>query len=144
MIVHAGCVARQHRGEWAGVLITGRSGHGKSDLTLRLMQRGWRLVGDDRVTLWASGDRLYARGPEPLAGLVEARGLGVCAVARRELAVVRLVVACADPASAIERMADRDYETLQGIPVERVTLHALEASAPAKVQLALARTGADL
>ena len=139
MIVHAGCVARQMRGRWAGVLVTGASGAGKSDLILRLVERGWSLIGDDRVHLWASGGRLYAKAPETLAGLLEARGLDVFPLPGRDGAPVRLVVACVDPEFPLQRIPKRGVETLLGVQVEGIGLRALEASAPAKVDLALAR-----
>ena len=139
MIVHAGCVARQLRGDWGGVLVTGASGAGKSDLILRLMERGWSLVGDDRVHLWESGGSLYAKAPDTLAGLIEARGIDVFPRRRREVAPVRLVVACVDPEFPLQRIPKRGVETLVGVPVEGIGLRALEASAPAKVELALSR-----
>ena len=51
MIVHAGLVALRHGGLWRGALITGPSGSGKSDLALRCLEHGFRLVADDRVLL---------------------------------------------------------------------------------------------
>ena len=139
MIVHAGCVARQLRGGWAGVMVTGASGAGKSDLILRLIERGWSLVGDDRLYVWASGGRLFARAPETLAGLLEARGLDVFPLPRRETAPVRLVVACVDSEFPLDRIPKRGTERLAGVAVEGIAVRALEASAPAKVELALAR-----
>jgi serine kinase of HPr protein (carbohydrate metabolism regulator) len=139
MIVHAGCVARQVRGTWAAVLVTGASGSGKSDLILRLMERGWSLIGDDRVHLWESAGRLYAKAPDTLAGLIEARGIDVFPRRRRELAPVRLVVACVDPEFPLQRIPKRGVESLAGVAVEGIGLRALEASAPAKVELALCR-----
>jgi serine kinase of HPr protein (carbohydrate metabolism regulator) len=139
MIVHAGCVARQIGTAWSGVLVTGASGAGKSDLILRLIERGWSLVGDDRVHLWESGRRLYARAPETLAGLLEARGLDVFPLPKRDFAPVRLVVACVDSEFPLQRIPKRGVETLAGVKVEGIGLRALEASAPAKVELALSR-----
>jgi serine kinase of HPr protein (carbohydrate metabolism regulator) len=139
MIVHAGCVARQVRGRWAGVLITGASGAGKSDLMLRLVGRGWSMIGDDRVHLWASSGRLYAKAPDTLSGLIEARGIDVFPLPRRELAAVRLVAACVDPEFPMQRIPRRGVESLAGVEVEGIALRALEASAPAKVELALSR-----
>src|SRR3546814_8050780 len=46
--IHASCVAAGN----GGVLILGNSGQGKSDLALRLIDRGARLVADDRCDIW--------------------------------------------------------------------------------------------
>ena len=61
----------------AGVLLLGPSGSGKSDLALRLIAEGAVLVADDRVELFLLRSRLYARPPKRLAGLIEARGIGI-------------------------------------------------------------------
>ena len=85
MLLHASCV---HRGG-AGVLLTGPPGSGKSDMVLRLVERGFTLVADDQVVLVG----LTARAPAALAGLLEVRGLGLlrmsfAASARLALAVI--------------------------------------------------------
>ena len=61
MLVHATCVAL----DGAGVLLRGPSGSGKSDLALRLIDGGARLVADDQVALSAEAGRLVARAPAP-------------------------------------------------------------------------------
>lgn len=139
MILHAGCVARFGPSGWAGVLLTGPSGVGKSDLALRLIERGWTLVADDRTKVWASGGRLYGKAPPSLACLIEVRGLDVLAVRRREMARVALVVDCAPPDRELERVPDRRRRELAGVELEQVALRPLEASAPAKVERALLR-----
>lgn len=61
-----------------GVLITGDSGIGKSETALELIQRGHRLVADDRVDLFMMDDyRLVGEPPEVLAHLIEIRGVGI-------------------------------------------------------------------
>jgi HPr kinase/phosphorylase len=70
MLMHASCAAR----EGLGVLLTGAAGSGKSDLLLRLLDRGFALVADDQVEIDDSG---MARPPSALAGLLEVRGLGI-------------------------------------------------------------------
>src|SRR5437763_2449066 len=67
--LHASTVALDGR----AVLISGPSGSGKSDLLLRLLDRGFVLVADDRVEI----DGGVARAPESLSGLLEVRGLGI-------------------------------------------------------------------
>ncbi len=80
------------------VLIRGPSGAGKSRLALALIQAGAmalpfaRLVGDDRVHIEAAHGRLLVRPAETLAGLIEARGLGIRRVPFEAVAVVGLVV----------------------------------------------------
>lgn len=60
-----------------GVLIKGASGTGKSLLALRLMAYGAWLVADDRTDLTVEGGHLIARAPAPIAGRIEARGVGI-------------------------------------------------------------------
>lgn len=81
------------------ILIRGPSGSGKSRLALDLVALGragllhfTRLVADDRVELSVHGDRLVARAPAALAGLVERRGEGIVPSAGERCAVVGLVV----------------------------------------------------
>ena len=139
MILHAGCVTRPRGGDSSGVLIMGPSGSGKSDLMLRLVSRGFRLVADDRAHVWTSGGQLFARAPDPVAGLIEVRGLDVARLARREVAPVHLLVVCVEPGDSLDRIPERHTEAFQGIEIERLEVRALEASAPLKVELALAR-----
>ncbi|WP_212523721.1 HPr kinase/phosphatase C-terminal domain-containing protein [Actibacterium sp. MT2.3-13A] len=72
-ILHASCVALSGR----GVLILGASGAGKSALALELMARGAALVADDRTCLRAGPGGLVASAPASIAGLIEARGVGI-------------------------------------------------------------------
>ncbi len=71
--VHASCVTLHDR----GLLITGRSGSGKSALALQMMGMGAALVSDDQVNLWMEGEMVAAQAPEPIRGLIEARGIGL-------------------------------------------------------------------
>lgn len=140
-VVHAGCVARRRSGRWSAVLLSGWPGSGKSDLALRLIDRGWSLVADDRVRLWSSGGALYGRAPETLAGLIEVRGVDIAPLPRRELARIELVVACLPGDDPLDRLPEPETQTLAGVTLPRLALHPLEASAPHKVELALARGG---
>ena len=61
-----------------GVLITGQSGLGKSELALELISRGHGLVADDAVELYRTGpETLEGRCPPMLRDFLEVRGLGV-------------------------------------------------------------------
>lgn len=72
-VLHASCVAFAGR----ALLITGSSGSGKSALALALMAHGARLVSDDRTELFHRGAAVMARAPAAIAGLIEARGIGI-------------------------------------------------------------------
>jgi len=138
---HAGLIALYDRGVWKGVLIEGESGSGKSDLALRCLAQGFRLVADDRTKLWMSQGRLFGAAPEPLFGLIEARGLGIVPEPGRRLAEVRLVARCLEPGDPLERLPDRDTRVLMGIALPRVAVRPFEASAPEKIARALSLLG---
>lgn len=61
------------------VLLIGPSGSGKSDLALRMLDRGWRLIADDRTVLSVDNSRLMASAPPNIDGLIEVRGVGILA-----------------------------------------------------------------
>src|SRR3954464_14834671 len=86
--LHASAVASEGR----GVLITGPSGSGKSDLALRLLDRGFALVSDDQTIAKRASDRLLAPGPSTLAGKLEVRGIGIVEMDRVEDVPVAFLV----------------------------------------------------
>lgn len=141
--VHGTCV-QVHEG---GVLLTGPSGSGKSDLALRLIDGGALLVGDDLVAVSASEqtpERLIVRtAQDRLAGLLEVRGLGIMRVPAVESAVLDLVIQMVT-ADAVERLPGPEWMTMLGRSVACLRLAPFEASAAAKVRLAAAtaRAGA--
>jgi len=140
MILHAGLLAVLVARTWRGVLVTGPSGSGKSDLALRLIDEGFCLVADDRVILWASGGDLYGRAPSALAGLIEARGVGIARHAERLYARIDMIIACT-PGAPIERLPEPAPENLLGLTVPRLKLDPFEASTPAKLRRALSALG---
>jgi len=125
--VHAAAVLVGAR----AVLIRGPSGAGKSRLALQLIQaadagplRFARLVGDDRVHLWAANGRLLV-GPAPaLAGLIEIRGLGIRRLPHEASAVVGLVVDLA--AADAERLPERgaQHTVIAGVNLPRLPVAA--------------------
>ena len=140
MIHHAGLLALRQAGDWRGALIEGASGSGKSDLALRALDAGWSLVADDRTLLWACDGRLYGRAPDTLAGLIEARGLGIVATPGRAFAEVALVARCVS-IDEVERLPNDETCLLLGVRLPMIRLAALEASAPAKLSRALTHLG---
>jgi HPr kinase/phosphorylase len=75
-----------------GVLILGASGAGKSSVALQLLAMGAKLVADDRVDLFEQEDVLWAGAPASLAGLIEARGLGIVTLPYAQSARIALAV----------------------------------------------------
>jgi serine kinase of HPr protein (carbohydrate metabolism regulator) len=142
MIVHAGLIARRVNQRWRGVLVEGPSGGGKSDLALRALDEGFSLVADDRVLIFASAGRLYGRAPDSLAGLVEARGVGVVRRTRLAFAAVALRAQCVTAPHAVERLPENNWSELLGISLPTLTIWPFEASAPAKLAAALEHLGA--
>jgi serine kinase of HPr protein (carbohydrate metabolism regulator) len=133
--VHATAVAIDGR----AVLITGPSGSGKSDLCLRLLDRGFRLVSDDQTLVRTTGDRLVADAPPNIAGKLEVRGIGIVEVERVSAVPVALVV---ELTTDVERLPDDNRDRLiLGVRLPLVSIDAMTASAPAKVALALDRIG---
>ena len=103
-----------------GVLIRGASGSGKSLLAAALIDRGARLISDDRVHLAACHGRILASAPAATAGLIELRGRGVVSVLHERSAVIRLVIDLVE-AEELERMpeADQSCATILQVPLPR-------------------------
>jgi serine kinase of HPr protein (carbohydrate metabolism regulator) len=121
------------------ILITGVSGSGKSDLALRLIDRGFTLISDDQTLVRRDGDRLIASAPPTIRGKLEIRGIGIIEVETANDVPVALLV---ELTGDIQRLPDDSRERpILGINLPLVTIDATTASAAAKVVLALGRFG---
>ena len=122
------------------VLLTGVPGCGKSDLALRLIDGSALLIADDLVELRRAGDHVQAGfpadAPADLRGRIEARGLGIVSVpaAGGPVRLALVVESSAGGAGDHENHQETQWFDVS-VPVLRLAL--LEASAPAKVRLAL-------
>ena len=133
--LHATAVALDGR----AVLISGPSGSGKSDLALRMIDRGFVLVSDDRTIIRKEGTRLIASAPETIKGKLEVRGVGIVEMEHQNNLPVALVV---ELTRDIQRMPDENRERMiLGIAIPLVNIDAMTASAPSKVAVALDRIG---
>jgi serine kinase of HPr protein (carbohydrate metabolism regulator) len=133
--LHASTVALDGR----AVLISGPSGSGKSDLALRLIDRGFALVSDDRTIVGRDGDRLIASAPPAIAGKLEIRGIGIVDMPHVDNVPVALLV---ELTSDIQRLPDDNpTRSILGLAVPLVRIDAMAASAASKVVLALDRMG---
>jgi HPr kinase/phosphorylase len=119
-----------------GLLLRGRSGAGKSDLALRLIDGGAVLVADDYTVVFVERGELVAAPPPELAGLLEVRGIGIVrvpAVPRTKLAAVVDLIDI--NTETVERMPEREEVEVIGVPLPRYRLAALHASSPARIRL---------
>jgi len=124
-----------------GILLRGPSGCGKSDLALRLIDAGARLLADDQTELSLKGGSLEMRAPAAIAGQIEVRGIGILPVPSLNAAPLRLVVDLVPP-ERIERLPEPQFCTFLGLSVPLLALAPFEASAVAKLRLALGVLGA--
>jgi serine kinase of HPr protein (carbohydrate metabolism regulator) len=121
------------------VLIGGRSGTGKSDLALRLIDRGATLISDDYTIVQRVSGRLLAKAPANIQGKMELRGIGILPFDTVSDVPVGLFV---DLNLEVVRLPEpRQPVSIAGVQVPVIAVNALEASAPAKVVLALRHLG---
>ncbi|MBU6378879.1 MAG: ATP-binding protein [Gammaproteobacteria bacterium] len=134
------------------VLLRGPSGSGKSDLALRMLALPAeavalafghvlpvRLVADDQIDIAVVDGEVTTAAPATIAGLMEVRGVGVVSIGSVDGARVRLIADLLTSGS-VERLPEPDAVVeFCGISLPHLHVAALEASAPLKVLLALAR-----
>jgi serine kinase of HPr protein (carbohydrate metabolism regulator) len=131
-IVHGTCIAYDGH----GLLLRGQPGSGKSDLALRAMDGGAHLVADDQVRLALRAGRVVASSPPTLFGMIEIRGLGLLRVQADVEAELAMIVDLVSP-TLVERLPERRSAMLLGIALPCFAFASFEASAPAKLKLAL-------
>jgi HPr kinase/phosphorylase len=124
------------------VLLLGNSGAGKSDVALRLIAAGGKLIADDQTVLFIENGRVMADAPPNLTGGMEIRGLGIMRLEKAPASPVILAVRL-DPEDAIARMPEPAFFTLPAalqadVKVPLISLNAYEASTPAKIAAAAA------
>jgi HPr kinase/phosphorylase len=131
ILVHATAIAI----EGNAVLLRGRPGAGKSDLALRLIDDGARLVADDQAELRRVREHILVRAPASIVGLLEVRGIGIVRVGAVAEAPLALLVDLVAPAE-VEHLPQTRFEDVLGLGIPVIALAAFEASAVAKVRLA--------
>jgi serine kinase of HPr protein (carbohydrate metabolism regulator) len=127
-----------------GILLLGESGAGKSDLALRLIERGSVLVADDRTELFVRNGTLMGKAPAGIEGLLELRGVGILELARAEEVRIDLAVLLAIGINTLRLPPTHYYDAPHSVGVPHdarpplLHLAPFEASAPAKVVAAAA------
>ncbi|MEM7059134.1 MAG: HPr kinase/phosphatase C-terminal domain-containing protein [Pseudomonadota bacterium] len=110
--IHGSAVALDNR----ALVILGAAGSGKSTLALEMVALGASLVSDDRIDLLRKDDALLASAPENIAGLIEARGIGLIRMPHQSGVPVAWVV-------------DLDKIETERLPTSRTT-HLLDVPCP--------------
>ncbi len=131
-LYHASCVEFQGK----GILILGESGTGKSDLALRLIDRGAKLVSDDYVEVNIEDDLLYASPAPNIEGLIEVRGVGLKKCEFVSKVTLRMAIETCDR-DKIERLPEQACFDHEGIKIPFFKIDAFAASAIAKIKMML-------
>lgn len=130
-LLHATAIAI----EGEGVLLLGPSGVGKSDLALRLIDRGAKLISDDAVPVDCSGASPLLIAAPNIEGRLEVRGVGICAVSCISSAPLRLAVELSAELERLPRLGQTS--SVCGYDVPLLKLAPFEASAAIKLEYAL-------
>ena len=133
MLLNATCISIDDK----GVLVTGPAGAGKSDLALRLIDTGARLVADDQTELHIENNELIAGAPKSIKGLFEVRHVGLLRLPSVASVRVALYIELALLHEKLERLPETDTITLLDRPLQRFKLPSFAASTPAKIRAIL-------
>ena len=128
--IHANSICLKNK----GILITGPSGSGKSDLTLRLiMKYNAVLIADDRTIVENKNGVLKASCPQNIKGMLEVRGVGICNFATKASSKISLVVELVSSRSKIERLPNPQNAEILGVKIPKIEIYAFDSSAPEKI-----------
>jgi serine kinase of HPr protein (carbohydrate metabolism regulator) len=130
--LHASCVAIGS----SGVLLMGESGTGKSDMALRLIDRGAILVADDRVEITRKGKSVVVNAPKSIEGLLEIHGVGIFKMKSRKNTPLRFVALLASH-EWIERLPYPEPYSCLGMEIPQMRLCPFELSSVIKVEMAV-------
>lgn len=126
----ATCVALGGR----AVLIEARDIDARTDLVLRLVDRGASLIASEHTICQRQDGQLIACAPVQANGRIEVAGLGILELPTVERAPVELLIVISDTPP---RFSEEPPRRLAGVDVRVVTLAALDPAGPARVTLAL-------
>ncbi len=130
-LVHGSAVAIHG----SGVLLLGPSGSGKSDLALRLIDRGAKLICDDVVHIENNNSLPQLACAPNIAGKIEVRGIGICPIDFVDSAPLRLIIILTQD---VDRMPpEHQRMTLAGYSVPMFKLPAFQPSSAIKLEWAL-------
>ena len=118
-----------------GILITGDSGSGKSDLALRLIDNGATLISDDVTICKKQINHIFLSSPRETKGLLEVREVGIITVPFVEQIKLRMVVKLIN--KELERLPKKRIYKLLGVDIPLLTINGLNSSSVIKVKVKL-------
>mgnify|MGYP001269810703 CR=1 FL=1 len=118
-----------------GILITGDSGSGKSDLALRLIDSGATLISDDITFCEKKIDRIILSCPSQTKGLLEVREVGIITVPFVEQIKLKMIVKLMN--KELERLPRKKFSKLLGINIPLLTINGNNTSSVIKVKVKL-------
>jgi|TARA_B100000131_G_C17768180_1_gene472123 serine kinase of HPr protein (carbohydrate metabolism regulator) len=121
--------------EELGVMILGKSGMGKSDLALRLIDSGATLISDDYTICKKRGEHLYLYTYPQNKGLLEVREIGIMTVPYVENVKLSLIVELVD--KEFERYPKQIFSRILGIKIPKIKIFGKVPSADAKIKIKL-------
>lgn len=128
--IHASFVLWRNK----GILFKGKSGSGKSELSLKFIEnKGAVLVADDVVLLETRKNRLFGRSPENIQGLLEIRNVGISRYEFIAEAEADLVVNLVETKQNLERLPKNKFENILGVEIPAIDLYAEDATILEKI-----------
>ena len=136
--IHASCISFNNK----GILLLGKSGAGKSDLALRLIEQiNAILVADDRINLEVKYNEITGYCPDNIKGLLEVRGVGIIRKEYQPEIKIKLVVELTHNMNEIARMPEKEYWEFEQVKIRKIKLYPFENSAVYKIKAACDEIG---
>ncbi len=118
-----------------GILLVGKSGSGKSDVALRMiMDKGAKLVADDRVDVFVENGKLYGKAPKTLSNKIEIRNVGVAVLEDVSKCVeITLCVELTTNKEELKRLPEDAFTEILGVKIPQILLYPFEVSTTNKI-----------
>ncbi|WP_374696487.1 HPr(Ser) kinase/phosphatase [Spiroplasma endosymbiont of Polydrusus formosus] len=113
-----------------GILLRGKSGIGKSEITLELIKKNHLFVGDDRIIIQQRNNRLYGQSHEMLKNLIEVRGLGILDLSKIYGLQVLLDETKIDLVIELIHLDDEQYKSIDRLGTEYKYIKILDTKVP--------------
>ncbi|AGM25738.1 HPr kinase/phosphorylase [Spiroplasma syrphidicola EA-1] len=128
-----------------GVLLIGKSGIGKSEITLELVKKNHLFVGDDRIVIQQRNNKLFGRSHEILKNLIEVRGLGILDLSKIYGLQILLEETTVDLVIELILLDNEEYKTIDRLGAKYNYTTILETKVPIiKIPVTYGRSVSEL